>query len=119
MITEAELTAMKAASIHVDAAMVITHINEYGAFMFGYTIAELIGKPLSILIPNRDQSKQAAGFHRALNNATYGGADFIVNAQHKNGAEIVIWHKVGKCAGANGAPYFVALAFAVSTGIRF
>lgn len=125
MLTDAELTAVQAAWIRVDADPapnshgIIRDINEYGARMFGYDRGEIIGKPLSVLIPMRDQAKQAAGFDKASNSASYLGASFIVSAVKKDGAEMVIWHKVGRCTDTNGKIYFVAMAFRVAPDLRF
>lgn len=120
MLTEAELSAMQAAFIRVNDKAIIQTINPYGAHMFGYTDAELIGKPLSVLIPPIDQPRQARGFQQAMVSAEYHSSSFIVNAQHKDGKVFVIWHKVGKCVDDKGLVYFVALAFNMaSPGVRF
>lgn len=126
MLTEIELATMQAACIRVQTNPsasnhgTISSINEFGAQMFGYAPQELIGQPLSTLIPKRDQEKQEKGFDKATDNHAYSTSSFIVNAQHKDGSVFTIWHRIGKCQDPQGKTYFVAIVFKMSApDVRF
>src|SRR5262245_2813812 len=56
----------KDASISANSSGTIIYANPSTVELFGYTAAELLGKPLTMLMPERFRQAHVAGLHRFL-----------------------------------------------------
>ena len=75
-----------------DAAGSISLINARGAAMFGYTMAELTGHPLEVLLPerHRDQHEQHRAGYAAHPTARFMGVGRDLTALHRDGSEFPV-----------------------------
>ncbi|CAN7629705.1 putative bifunctional diguanylate cyclase/phosphodiesterase [Neorhizobium sp. LjRoot104] len=101
--------ATRLSLISIDNRGNIEFINPAACLLFGYTQAEMIGQPITIIIPERMRGAHTAGLQKAAEgNAPHlGGRPVEVFALKKNGAEFPIeitlstWQGPrGFCAGA-------------------
>jgi PAS domain S-box-containing protein len=78
------------AIITIDAMGMIVFINRAGEHIFGYTIAEMLGQNLTMLMPERFRSAHKAGMARYLATGQRKLTWEVVNLPglHKNGKEI-------------------------------
>lgn len=95
-LTYEEQAALQTAVIRVNSEERITSINIIGAEMFGYTVAELVGQHLKILIPPADRARQSKAFQRALSDPDRIIHSNVVSALHKSGTKFPIRHVVGR-----------------------
>ena len=78
--------------------------NSAAELLFGYTGRQAIGKPLSIIIPDRYRAAHHAGFARAVTSGYAGlaGRSVELRALHANGHEVPVdlslsmWFEAGK-----------------------
>lgn len=111
-LTHEEEVALQTAIIRVSAEEIITSINDIGAALFGYTIAELVGKRLSVLIPLPDRARQSKAFQKAIGDPNREIQSKVVTAQRKDGTKFPVRHIVGRVerdAETGAPPYFISL----------
>jgi len=116
LISEVELASIEAAWIRADplaSGGVITDINYKGAELFGYKPVELIGQPISVLIPEQNRQRQSDAFDRAVLQEHYKPFSFEVEALCRDGTTIRVWHKIGIYQESIGPKRFVALIFPI------
>lgn len=106
---EENTAALQEAEIEVSAAGTITSINRYGAKMFGYArVSDLIGKPLTVLIPTEDRARQKKAFERALEEDDFKIYIRVVNMLLQNGERKSVLHRVGRRETPTGERYFIS-----------
>lgn len=101
--------ATKLSLISIDSHGDIEFVNPSACALFGYTKGEMIGKPITIIIPERMRGAHMAGLQKvsAGQKPNLGGRPVEVSAVRKDGTEFPIeitlstWRgKRGFCAGA-------------------
>jgi len=80
------------AIVSIDAEGRVVFWNRAAEANFGYTSAEVIGKPVSMLMPPRFRSQHDEGFARVIagERPRRAGSTFEVTGLHKNGSEFPI-----------------------------
>ncbi|MGZ2433106.1 diguanylate cyclase domain-containing protein [Rhizobium redzepovicii] len=95
--------------ISVDSHGDIEFVNRSACLLFGYTKEEMLGRPITIIVPERMRSAHMAGLARAASGETpnLGGKSVEVPAVKKDGSEfpieltLSVWKgRSGFCAGA-------------------
>jgi diguanylate cyclase (GGDEF)-like protein/PAS domain S-box-containing protein len=95
--------------ISIDSNGIIEFVNPSACGLFGYTLSELIGQPITIIIPERMRGAHTAGMQRVASGQAphLGGRPVEVCALKKDGKEfpieitLSVWEtKQGFCAGA-------------------
>ncbi|MHC2365158.1 putative bifunctional diguanylate cyclase/phosphodiesterase [Rhizobium leguminosarum] len=95
--------------ISVDSHGDIEFVNRSACLLFGYTKGEMLGRPITIIVPERMRSAHMAGLARAASGETpnLGGKSVEVPAVKKDGSEfpieitLSVWKgRSGFCAGA-------------------
>jgi PAS domain S-box-containing protein len=117
MIRESEMryrTLTETASdaiITIDETSVIIYVNEAVEEMFGYKPAELVGKNLTELMPERLRPQHNAGISRYLktNKKNLVWAAIELPGQHKSGAEIPLELSFGEFE-KDGKRFFTGIA---------
>lgn len=101
--------ATKMALISIDSHGNIEFVNSAACSLFGYTLDEMIGRSITIIVPQRLRGAHVAGLQRASQGhaPNLGGKAVEVSALKKDGTEFPIeitlstWEsKQGFCAGA-------------------
>lgn len=101
--------ATKLALISIDNRGNIEFVNPAACSLFGYTLDEMIGRPITIIVPQRLRGAHVAGMRRASEGhaPNLGGKAVEVSALRRDGTEFPIeitlstWEsKQGFCAGA-------------------
>jgi diguanylate cyclase (GGDEF)-like protein/PAS domain S-box-containing protein len=95
--------ATSVALVSVDASGAISFVNHAAAEMFGHSVADMLGKPVEIIIPERFRQAHGHGFARAMAGAKLntGGQSVEVYGCRKDGSEFPIeltlcaWHDDG------------------------
>jgi PAS domain S-box-containing protein len=79
------------AIIYIDSRGEIIFWNNASEKSFGYSAEEMVGRPVSIIVPNRFRQAHQEGVYRASNNgAGVGGKVLELVGLHKNGKEFPI-----------------------------
>lgn len=94
------------AVISVDAAQCIVYFNVGAAEIFGFTPAEVLGEPLSLLLPVRFRAAHAGHviqFGEASERARRMGHRRTISALRKNGEEFPAEASISKFRGEDGA----------------
>jgi diguanylate cyclase (GGDEF)-like protein/PAS domain S-box-containing protein len=95
--------------VSVDSRGDIVFVNRSACLLFGYNKEEMLGRPITIIIPERMRSAHMAGLARAASGETpnLGGKSVEVPAVKKDGTEfpieitLSVWQgRNGYCAGA-------------------
>jgi diguanylate cyclase (GGDEF)-like protein/PAS domain S-box-containing protein len=101
--------ATNLALISIDSEGTIEFVNPAAATLFGYTIEDMIGSPISIIIPERMRGSHSSGLARVASGhqPNLGGKTVEVFARKNDGQEfpieitLSIWNDGrGVCAGA-------------------
>lgn len=111
-LTHEEQVSLQTAVIRVNEAERILTVNVIGASIFGYTVAELVGQHLEILIPDADKKRQSKAFKAAFTDPFRVVHANVVTALHKDGTKFPIRHYVGKVERnpeTGAAAYFISL----------
>lgn len=87
--------------------------NRGAEAVFGYSAAEVLGKSLDVIIPERFRRAHWEGFHRAIaaGQTRYGDRVLTTRSLHKNGGKLYVDMSFGLIMNAAGA---VAGALAVA-----
>lgn len=66
--------------------------NHGAEAVFGYAAAEVLGKSLDVIIPERLRPAHWKGFHRAIaaGHTTYGNRVLTTRSVHKNGSKLYV-----------------------------
>lgn len=82
------LDAVTDAVVLADPAGVITLWNPGAEHLFGYAATEAIGRPLDLIIPEKQRARHWTGYHQVMASGTtrYGSAVLAVPAVHKDGS---------------------------------
>ncbi len=95
--------------LSIDSSAAIRFANPSAARLFGYEHSEMIGQPITIIIPERMRSAHTSGFNRVAGGEkpNLGGKTVEVSAIKKDGTEfpieitLSVWRdENGMCAGA-------------------
>jgi PAS domain S-box-containing protein len=80
------------AIIFADLEGAIRIWNHAAEAMFGYPAAEVLGKSLDVIIPERLRAAHWKGFDNALvsGNTKYGGRAMTTRATHKDGSKVYV-----------------------------
>jgi PAS domain S-box-containing protein len=80
------------ALIFADRSGAIGLWNRASEILFGYSAAEVLGKSLDIIIPERLRSAHWAGFQKAIDTgqAKYAGRVLTTRSMHKNGKTLYV-----------------------------
>lgn len=75
-----------------DADGLVRHINPAAAFIFGYCAEELVGKPVTMIIPERLRGAHSQGMGRVLagNETRHGGKPVEVMGLRKDATEVPV-----------------------------
>jgi len=113
-LTEARLRAIIDAAtdsiISADTQGYVIQVNRATEHMFGYTASELLGSPLSILLPERFRAAHHAGLERYLTTGETRviGRTVELAALRKSGEEFPVELSLAVCRTANG-PIFTGI----------
>ena len=101
------------AMIFADRDGAIRVWNRGAQAVFGYSAAEVLGKSLDVIIPERFRRAHWQGFHRAIDTGQtkYGDRVLTTRSLHKNGSKLYVDMSFGLIINAAGA---VAGALAVA-----
>ncbi|CAM3760047.1 PAS domain-containing protein [Polynucleobacter brandtiae] len=85
------------AMIVADAHEKIVLWNAAATRIFGYTEAEVLGKTLDLIVPERQRQRHSEGYRHSMHTGTtrYGSALLKVPAKHKDGRTLSIAFTVG------------------------
>jgi PAS domain S-box-containing protein len=99
------------AIITIDEDSKIIYANEATEHVFGYSADELIGKPLTKLMPQRFRSRHEAGLRRYIttNKKNIGWTAVELSGGHKSGAEIPLEISFGEFE-RDGKRFFTGIA---------
>lgn len=88
----------------------ITAWNPSAETLFGYRQEEVLGKPLTLIVPTRHRAAHQAGFTRALTASTapLGGRAVEIEGRRRDGSELWIEISIGR-SGAGGTASFTAV----------
>jgi diguanylate cyclase (GGDEF)-like protein/PAS domain S-box-containing protein len=95
--------------ITVNSRGEIEFVNPSACSLFGYSTEEMVGQPITLIVPDRMRAAHMAGFSRAAGGEkpNLGGRAVEVSAIRKDGTEfpieitLSVWHgERGFCAGA-------------------
>ena len=102
--------AMGDAVVVADAAGNISYWNPAATRIFGFTEEEAMGRPLDLIIPERQRSRHNEGYAKTVATGTtrYGTSLLRVPAQHKDGHRISIAFTVALLTGDDGRVLGVA-----------
>lgn len=80
------------AVVVADRAGVIRMWNDGATRLFGWSAAEALGQPLTLIIPERLQSRHERGYEQVMETGTtsYGDRLLQVPAQHRDGRQMSI-----------------------------
>ncbi len=92
--------------ICTDSTGLITFWNTAAEQMFGYTVAEAVGQPVDLIVPERMRGGHGGGLHRVAGGGKPRllGKTVELPARHKDGTEFLIelslsrWHEEGRAA---------------------
>lgn len=86
--------------------------NRGAETLFGYAAAEVIGRSLDVIIPERLRAAHWAGFTRAVESGKtrYSGRVFTTRSMHRNGSRLYVDLSFGVVKGADGS---IAGSFAI------
>ena len=103
------------AIITIDETSTIVYVNQAAEQIFGYSAAEIIGEPLTMLMPERFRSRHDAGLGGFISTGTKNIAWTAVElpGQHKSGAEIPLELSFGEFE-ADGKRFFTGIARDIS-----
>jgi two-component system sensor histidine kinase/response regulator len=73
--------------IEQDGNLVVTVWNEQAEAMFGWTAAEMVGRPSRLLIPERNRDRHDQTLHALLAAPPTGAVSHYLTALHKSGRE--------------------------------
>lgn len=85
--------------------------NDGATRLLGWTAEEMVGRPMSVIVPERLRARHDAGYHRTMETGEtrYGDSLLQVPAQHREGHTVsvaftvtLLWHPGQK------APYAIA-----------
>ena len=104
------IQAMGDAVVVADAHNNIVLWNPAATRIFGFTEEEAMGRPLDLIIPERQRARHNEGYAKTVATGVtrYGTSLLRVPAQHKDGSRISIAFTVALVKGANGAVEGVA-----------
>ena len=79
--------------------------NRGASTVFGYSAAEILGRSLDVIIPERLRSAHWQGFHRAIDTGRTRHGDRVLTTRsvHKNGAKLYVDMSFGLVRDATGA----------------
>ena len=131
--TEAELRASEAkfsgileiaadAIISIDEAQRILHFNRGAERIFGYASAEVLGQPMSLLLPERYRAghgAQVRGFGAASETARQMADRREIFGRRKDGSEFPAEASISKLAQVDGAKVFTVLLRDISSRKTF
>lgn len=92
------------AVIYADRDGAIQLWNRAAETIFGYVAAEVLGKSLDVIIPERFRSAHWAGFRKAVETgqSKYGGRALTTRSVHKNGTALYVDLSFGLVKDQNG-----------------
>lgn len=107
------------AIVSASADGTITYVNSAARELFGYTAGDMVGHPLTLLIPERYRGEHGTGFSRYLRTREPRliGRSVEVYALRKDGSELPVelslatWQK-------DGSPFFTAIVRDTSERVR-
>ncbi len=101
--------------VSIDATGTITYVNIEGARFFGYAGDNLIGAPVTEIIPERFHGAHRSGLARylATGEGRLIGKTALVNGRRRDGSEIPVELSLATWQ-ADGSPYFTAIIRDVS-----
>ena len=99
------------AIITIDETSKIIYANEAAEHVFGYRAAEMVGEPLTKLMPQRFRSRHEAGLRRytTTNKKHIGWTAVELPGEHKSGAEIPLELSFGEFE-KDGKRFFTGIA---------
>lgn len=99
------------AIITIDENSKIIYANEAAEHVFGYRVDEIIGEPLTKLMPQRFHSRHEAGLHRYIttNKKNIGWTAVELPGRHKSGVEIPLELSFGEFE-KDGNRFFTGIA---------